>query len=483
MTMASMEDVDSVSWLVSRQCGICQGLAQDPITTPCCSSAARKTCADKLLENSSSCWICENQIDDKNLPINKELQEGIEPIITSLLSCCICRETCHRAVHLPCCEGGSVCRGCGIKSVTSNRSCWSCNKTNIRSEDLVTDKLLREALAFHKENDEHCPEMLNKLFKRRIAFLKEQLARKEKRDEEKNKNGEEEENLNGDEEANENGDEKEDSVEMDEVVENGKENGVEENMVEEDDEEEDEKREAKAKKSDSSSRKRAKSSSRERRREKKKKHKEEHRRDEKRKRKHRDRSRNRSRDRRSRSRDKDRRSKKDETSDKHTELIKKENGVGSLGALQKRIRDENAIVEKKVKEKIEEHISSMVAQQLRIRKGEIEREVLEKVDLARQNMEEEVKLEIDLMRKARETEEKAKMDEMEARMKEKEEALANEKKKLAEDRLAILENQMRIDKEKQKEKKKQEKKVKQEQMKILGKDKSRPKLSFSLNKN
>ena len=64
-----------------------------------------------------------------------------------------------------------------------------------------------------------------------------------------------------------------------------------------------------------------------------------------------------------------------------------------------------------------------------------------------------------------------------------EEALANEKKKLAEDRLAILENQMRIDKEKQKEKKKQEKKVKQEQMKILGKDKSTPKLSFSLNKN
>ena len=37
-----------------------------------------------------------------------------------------------------------MCRGCGIKSVTSNRSCWSCNKTNIRSEDLVTDKLLRK---------------------------------------------------------------------------------------------------------------------------------------------------------------------------------------------------------------------------------------------------------------------------------------------------------------------------------------------------
>ncbi len=62
-------------------------------------------------------------------------------------------------------------------------------------------------------------------------------------------------------------------------------------------------------------------------------------------------------------------------------------------------------------------------------------------------------------------------------------ALENERKKLAEDRLAILEHQMKIEKEKQKEKKKQEKKVKQEQMKILGKDKSRPKLSFSLIKN
>jgi hypothetical protein len=61
--------------------------------------------------------------------------------------------------------------------------------------------------------------------------------------------------------------------------------------------------------------------------------------------------------------------------------------------------------------------------------------------------------------------------------------LENERKKLAEDRLAILEHQMKIEKEKQKEKKKQEKKVKQEQMKILGKDKSRPRLSFSLIKN
>merc|ERR1712200_198609 len=146
---------------------------------------------------------------------------------------------------------------------------------------------------------------------------------------------------------------------------------------------------------------------------------------------------------------------------------KKENGVGSFAALQKRIKVENEIVEKKMKERIEEYIANMVTHQLQ----------------ARKNMEEEVKIEFDLMRRAREEEEKKKMDEMNSKMAEREKALADERKKLAEDRLAILENQMRIEKEKQKEKKKMEKKSKQEQMKILGKDKSRPRLSFSLMKN
>ena len=72
-----------------------------------------------------------------------------------------------------------------------------------------------------------------------------------------------------------------------------------------------------------------------------------------------------------------------------------------------------------MKDKIEEYISSMVTQQLRVKKDEIEKEVLKKVALARQNMDEEVKMEIDLMKKFREAEEKKKMDEMNARMAEK----------------------------------------------------------------
>jgi hypothetical protein len=42
---------------------------------------------------------------------------------------------------------------------------------------------------------------------------------------------------------------------------------------------------------------------------------------------------------------------------------------------------------------------------------------------------------------------------------------------------------MKVEKEIQREKKKAEKRQKEEQMKILGKDKSRPKLSFTLLKN
>ena len=48
----------------------------------------------------------------------------------------------------------------------------------------------------------------------------------------------------------------------------------------------------------------------------------------------------------------------------------------------------------------------------------------------------------------------------------------------AEDRLKMIEDQMKIDQEKQKLKKKEEKRVKSEQKMILGKDNSRPKLSF-----
>lgn len=45
----------------------------------------------------------------------------------------------------------------------------------------------------------------------------------------------------------------------------------------------------------------------------------------------------------------------------------------------------------------------------------------------------------------------------------------------------MIEEQRKMDEERQKLKKEQEKRIKEEQRKILGKNNSRPKLSFSLN--
>lgn len=50
----------------------------------------------------------------------------------------------------------------------------------------------------------------------------------------------------------------------------------------------------------------------------------------------------------------------------------------------------------------------------------------------------------------------------------------------AEDRLAMVEEQRKIDEERQRLRKEQEKRIKEEQKKILGKNNSRPKLSFQL---
>ncbi|KAG8331338.1 hypothetical protein J6590_043105 [Homalodisca vitripennis] len=50
----------------------------------------------------------------------------------------------------------------------------------------------------------------------------------------------------------------------------------------------------------------------------------------------------------------------------------------------------------------------------------------------------------------------------------------------AEERLAMVEEQRKMEEERQRLKKEHEKRVKEEQKKILGKNNSRPKLSFSL---
>ncbi|OAD61022.1 hypothetical protein WN48_01090 [Eufriesea mexicana] len=73
-----------------------------------------------------------------------------------------------------------------------------------------------------------------------------------------------------------------------------------------------------------------------------------------------------------------------------------------------------------------------------------------------------------------------KREELERIMEENNRKIEEAQKKLAEERLAMVEQQRLMEEERQRMRKEHEKRVKEEQKKILGKNNSRPKLSFTL---
>ncbi|KYN42290.1 hypothetical protein ALC56_03428 [Trachymyrmex septentrionalis] len=83
-------------------------------------------------------------------------------------------------------------------------------------------------------------------------------------------------------------------------------------------------------------------------------------------------------------------------------------------------------------------------------------------------------------RDARNEEERKKREELERIMEENNRKIEEAQKKLAEERLAMVEEQRLMEEERQKMRKEHEKRVKEEQKRILGKNNSRPKLSFTL---
>ncbi|KAK3922470.1 UPF0430 protein [Frankliniella fusca] len=77
-------------------------------------------------------------------------------------------------------------------------------------------------------------------------------------------------------------------------------------------------------------------------------------------------------------------------------------------------------------------------------------------------------------------EEEKKREALEQIMAENNRKIEEAQRKLAEERLQMVEEQRKIEEERQRLRKEQERRVKEEQKKILGKNNSRPKLSFSL---
>jgi hypothetical protein len=331
-------------------------------------------------------------------------------------------------VHLACCPGSSVCRGCGIKHVTGGggaRACWQCSRPGVLSAHLLADELLRGAVLFAKENGgQHCKDTLRDLLQRKIRCLQQLAAGEKPRDDAAIAA------------AN-------DSVIADDVVvviggggsdnDDGV-NGSSRGKVD--------------LRHRISPRKAAAAADRDRRDEDRSRHKDSRRERDR----ERDRERERKREQRYRERDvgdDDASPQKD--SNKETKVVVTSTGttqsnggvgaVGSFAALQRRIREEHARVEQLVAERIEAHIAAMVADQLRLRKEAIHAEVLAKLALARQNMEAELELELELRRKFRAAAQAERMAELEARMAEAERQVAEEQRRIAEERLAILENQ------------------------------------------
>ncbi|KAI8427557.1 hypothetical protein MSG28_002065 [Choristoneura fumiferana] len=155
---------------------------------------------------------------------------------------------------------------------------------------------------------------------------------------------------------------------------------------------------------------------------------------------------------------------------------------------QRRIREaEQKVVEEEAAKRIELLVKKRVEEELEKRKDEIEQEVAKRVEEAKRKMEKEMMEELERQREQQRREELARQEEEARKRKELEDIMAENnrrieeaQRKLAEERLAMIEEQRKMDEEKQKLKKEQEKRVKEEQKKILGKNNSRPKLSFSL---
>jgi len=216
MVAADEKDVNSVAWLQAHQCGLCQGLIDICLATPCCQSTACKQCANKHVKTNSTCWTCEAALEKEKLEKNEDISDDYESIAESLVTCAVCKSVCHRAVGLPCCPGSPVCRACGVKYITSHRSCWSCKKENIRSEDVDSDQKLRDAINHLKDEGKQDKKLADFLFDRKLTALREKLKNVEEEEDSKvtensdsdeEKNGED--NGNGAEEHNGSAEEKE----------------------------------------------------------------------------------------------------------------------------------------------------------------------------------------------------------------------------------------------------------------------------------
>ncbi|XP_049318585.1 UPF0430 protein CG31712 isoform X7 [Bactrocera dorsalis] len=117
------------------------------------------------------------------------------------------------------------------------------------------------------------------------------------------------------------------------------------------------------------------------------------------------------------------------------------------------------IIKDETSKRIELLVKKRVEEELIRRKDEIEKEVMRRVEAAKSEMERDLMFELE---------------------KQREQIREEARHREAEERLAMIEEQRLMEEKRQRMRKEEEKRVKEEQKMILGKNNSRPKLSFSL---
>jgi len=118
----------------------------------------------------------------------KDFAEGLKT--GEVLKCCVCQDICKRGVTTPCC-GAAACRGCATVKITKTRGCWleNCGRIGIKTEELLNDMVLREAVdGFKKEgvvNEALARKIKDKRDEMNPVIIKAKKEEKQKMEEEK----------------------------------------------------------------------------------------------------------------------------------------------------------------------------------------------------------------------------------------------------------------------------------------------------------
>jgi len=166
-------------------CNICKKPCENASSLSCCQAQGCRACAIEYLTSHMRCWGCgsgtsaeEKDSVEEHVRVTGQPDTYVDQRIphSSLISCDMCENPCHRAVSLPCCQVQG-CRTCAVKYITSNGECWGC-ATGASTRDIEIDLRLREAVQVMRNKRSLSEEVIMELTNRREVRMRMAASRK-----------------------------------------------------------------------------------------------------------------------------------------------------------------------------------------------------------------------------------------------------------------------------------------------------------------